>query len=650
MMGFGKTLCCLAWCAAAAAGVAARAAGGEAPAAAPDRPQRITVTASRIPAPVETVAEPVTVFTASRPGGAADAEEGNRYSAGDIEARQYRSLLDVMRHTPGVSFVENGGEGSVTGLFLRGMGSGETRVLIDGMPVNDPSSIEGNFDFGFGHLDNIAQIEVLRGAQSTLHGSSAAAGVVAMQSRRGEGKATGFASAEAGSRGTLRTRVGSSAGSEKADYSFAGTLYHTDGISRADRRNGNTEKDAYEYGSFNLRLGVNPSSCLRFDLFANGFKGETEFDGSFPVMDDRLKTRLDRYMLRPQATLTLFDGAWEQKAGYGVLRTTRRNIDDNTPGMDWNRTKFTGELRRFDYQSVLRLHETNTLLAGMDVEEESMETVEPWYGAAAPARFSPPAVTTTGVYLEDRLALRDVFFATAGLRYTDHETFGGRATWKTSALFVLPTGTRLKASAGTGFKAPTLYQLYDAWSGNAGLKAEKTLGWDAGFEQAFFDGDRLAFGASFFRNAVRDGVDYDLSANRYRNIGDYRTWGVESFLALRLTDSVRFSLQHTWLRTERSATGEELLRRPKHAASAAVDISLRDRGTLTFGVQHVGSRLDSTRRMPSYVTARVAASWKLNDHFEVFGRVENLLNRKYQQIDGYGTEGVGFFGGLTASF
>ncbi len=655
-MGYGKGFCFLLLLAAALCGAAGRAGGGEAPTAAvaaeEEQPQRLTVTASRIPTPVENVAEPLTVFTASRPGDAATGET-SRYSAGDIEARQYRSLLDVMQQTPGFVFYTNGGEGTLSNAFFRGMQGGNTRVIVDGMPMNDPASTDGGFDFGWGSglLDNIGQLEVLRGAQSTLYGSSATGGVVNISSRRGEGPATGFASVEAGSRGTARTRFGSSAGTDKVDYSFAGTLYHTDGISAADKRNGNAEKDAFEYGSFNLRLGVNPADSLRFDLFANGLKGEKEFDNSFPAAaDDVFKTRLERYMIRPQVALSLFDGVWEQKAGYGLMRMTRRNIDDNIPGASWNRTKLTGELRRFDYQSILRLHEANTLLAGVDVEEESMETVEPWYGAANPARSVPPAVTTTSVYIEDQFNLRDVFFATAGLRYVDHETFGDRTTWKTSAMLALPTRTRLKASAGTGFKAPALYQLYDAWSGSADLQAQKTLGWDVGIEQAFFRDDRLVIGGSFFRNAVKDGIDYDMTLNKYSNIGDYRTWGVESFLNLRLTDSIRFSAQHTWLRTEDGA-GRELVRRPGHSASANIDIDVCDRGKVTLGAVYVGSRLETgDRKMPSYTTARVAASWKVNDHLEVFGRVENLLNKKYQQVYGYGTEGISFFGGLTASF
>jgi vitamin B12 transporter len=379
------------------------------------------------------------------------------------------------------------------------------------------------------------------------------------------------------------------------------------------------------------------------------------------------KVDADRYMIRPQAKLSLFDGRWEQTAGIGYM-SQNREYRDEPHASNWftpDRTKWRGETWKFDYQSVLRPVEWNTILAGVDVTRDSMKTRDP---ARVPVVFKPASVTATGVFLEDRVTIGEAFSANIGARYEDHSKFGDYLTWKGGAKWKLPTLTALSASIGTGFRAPSLYELHgdNNWTDpNPDLKPEKSIGWDVGFEQPLFC-ERLVFGARYFRNRIKNMIDYDSSVfpSRYVNVaGRTNTWGIESFATFKVTETLVLSGQHTWTRARNAEDpGDRTVRYriPLNAVNINLDWLFCDRGSFTAGLSYVGKRWDAlydnslfatvVKKMPSHVAARAGASWKVAKHLEVFGRVENIFNKKYEDVYGYGTAGIGFFGGATISF
>ncbi|MCD8351040.1 MAG: TonB-dependent receptor [Planctomycetaceae bacterium] len=640
-------------------------------------PQRVVVTATRIPTPLEKVSASVTALTGSRPGDVNAARTvGSMYTAGDIETRQYRSLSDVLQVIPGFSFYNHGSNASSGDYSMRGMGSANTRFLLDGMPLLDPSGTDGHFYLGLNQMDNIGQLEVLRGANSVLWGSNAGAGVVSLTSRKGEGELSGYLSTEAGSRGTVRTRIGAQAGNEKGDFSFGGSLFRTDGFNMNERSNNYADRDGYKFGNANLRLGLNATNCLRFDLFTNYMRTRSDTDSNGYFHSDE-KNDIERVMIRPQATLSLFDGNWEQKVGFGYIRNYRHYMKPQTAASD---SKYIGETFKFDYQSIIRLTEWNTVLAGLEVETNSMEmkdeTTTGW------DRQKSGSVTTAAFYLENQINLNDTVFVNAGVRQLHHDDFGDHTVWNASAMYVLPTKTKVKSSVGTAFNAPNLTRLYtDNFSmpsmpyyHNSDLKPERVFSWDAGVEQSLFE-DRVTFGSTYFWNKAKDKMDWarDLSrpgtAYTYYNMDDYRAWGFESFLRIAITENVVFSAQHTWLRMKTSEERRHnrlVEMKPKHTASANIDWYINDRGTLTAGVKFIGSRNQRqsdtiNRKLASYALFRIGGSWKVNDHIEIFGRVENLFDKKYvmrysdvgtatRAPSAYGTEGRSFYAGATLSF
>ena len=651
---------------AAAAETPAPAATGAAGAVTPTdfgAAQRIVVSATRIEMPIQNVPTSTSVITESV-----------------IAERQYREAGEALQSMRGLSVRSTGGVGSQTSVFTRGLPSQYTKVMRDGMPMNDPSTPQGTYDFGGATTTGLSQLEVLRGPQSLLHGSNAVGGLVNMVTKKGEGCPTGYVTAEGGSFGTARTLFGASAGSEKGDFALSGSALAADGVSAYDKRQyGFTEKDGYKQGDLSLRLGANPIDNLRFDLFAYGQKSRVELDSGWtepgtynyaPYDDPDAKQDVDRCMIRPQITWELFDGRWEQKVGFGYAATERRYKDEPDPGPfpSMNRLRYLGETTKFDYQSVVRLHETNTLLVGIDVVTESMETQSVRYGPGTTPTLKYGNVTDTGIFLEDRVDLGDVFSAGAGVRYDHHDDFGDHWTWKTDAQYRLPTATVFKASVGTGFRAPGLYERYGdqgVWvRSNDDLGPETSVGWDAGFEQGLFC-ERFTLGGDYFENYLKDMIVYQSDPRGwafpgwYENVGKVKTWGIEAFFRYEIIDGLSLSGQYTWTRARnRLDPGDKnaQLRRPLNEASVNLDYRFLEKGTFTTGMKYVGRRWDRDSfagedvRMPSYTTFRVAAAWQFNPHVEVFGRVENLFDKKYQDVFGYGATGIGLFGGATVSF
>jgi vitamin B12 transporter len=622
-------------------------------------PQRIVVTATRIDTPIENVPNSVSVITSET-----------------IVARQYRNAIDAMSAVPGISIRQSGGLGKQASMFIRGLDSQYAKVMLDGMPLNDPSTPRGAYDFGQMTTDNLAQLEVLRGPQSLLYGSNAVGGVINAVSRKGEGPLSGYVRAEGGSFGTGLTQFGLQAGNDRGDFSLGGSALTTDGVSALSKhRFGFSEKDGYEQGSLSLRLGANVSDNLRFDLFGYAQWAKYDFDtdaydttssDNLPYDDPNLTGTNERYMIRPQVTWTLFDGKWEQKAGVGYMTTKRkyRDGDESLPsnmGVFLQRSRYRGETWKFDYQSTIRLVEWNAILAGVDVTRETYEFQDSYYGPAVSPTTTAPWITNTGVFIEDQVQIGDAFTANLGIRNDHHEEFGDHVTWRGGASYRLPSETRIRGSVGTGFRAPSVNELYGNTYTlpNHDLKPETSLGWDAGLEQSLFDG-RLSLGGTYFENRIKDMIVNPTYA-QYENVsGTTETWGVEAFFSFEIIENVSLSGNYTWTRARNREISDDRsvrVRRPLHEAALNLDWKFLEKGTFTAGVKYVSRRWDydfysatSPVRMPSHATFRLGAAWKFNEHVEVFGRVENLFNKKYEDIRGYGTPGIGAYAGAALSF
>jgi len=582
----------------------------------------------------------------------------------EIQRKQKIFVADLLREVPGLDVVSNGGAGQPTSVFIRGAKSEHTLVLIDGIEANDPISPGRAFDFSVLTTENVERIEIIRGPQSTLYGSDAIGGVINIITRRGTGRPTVTLSTEAGSFGTFRQSAGISGGSPRVNYALSAAYLETDGTAAAAEELGNDEEDGFRNRSLSARIGVTPCEDLELDLFLRHYSAAGDMDnfgGAFG--DDPSHVFESRsWFVRTQGRLFLLDQRWEQILGVSLTAVDRRdnNDPDATHPGESLRSAYHGQMLKFDWQHNLHLSDTNTLTLGAETEEERGRSDFLSRSPFGPFRseFENESARTNAVFLQDQIALGERFYATVGVRMDDHSRFGTQTTYRVAPAYLIrETGTRLKATWGTGFKAPTLFQLFSSY-GDPELKPEDSTGWDVGFEQELCDG-RASFGATYFRNSFEDLIDFDSGTSTYTNVGKARTDGIELFTAVEPLRDLTVRASYTRTNTEDMSTGEDLLRRPKN--KAALDVTYRfleDKADVGLGVVYVGERDDmdfstwpATRvALARYAVVNLTGSLAVSKRLRLFGRVENVLDREYEPVKGYDGVGRGLFGGLQLTF
>jgi vitamin B12 transporter len=619
----------------------------------------LVVTATRVATPVSEVGSSVTVISREQ-----------------IESRQPEYVLDVLRGVPGLDVVRQGGLGQQTSVFLRGANSTHTLVLIDGIEINDPSNPGRSFDFANLPADNVERIEIVRGPGSTLYGSDAMGGVINIISRKGSGKPAVTLNAEGGSFQTHSEKLSIRGGTERLSYSVVGSYLSSDGISAADKKYGNDEKDGYDRKAFSARLGLAATEALDFDVFYHYLDSEADLDTfGGPNGDDPNNTFNSRSnYFRTEANLSLFDRFWEQTLGFSLTDYERSNSDDpdSDHPYDSTRTHYDSQLYKVDWQHNLAINPANMLTLGAEYQEEKAKSRDERtfldYSSGQPTTstnsFPKKSANITGYYLQDQFQLGENFVATAGLRLDDHSRFGSHETWRMTLSYLVPaTGTRFRATYGTAFKAPTLAQLYEnsAWVvGNPDLDPEKSRGWDVGIEQALWQ-ERMTFGATWFENRFKKLINTlwnpETFKYEYENVDKARTKGLELTLSVRPRDDVSILAGYTYTDTENLETGEELLRRPRNKYNLAVHYRIPVGGEVQLDILHVGKRDDidsedwsQVKALEAYTVVNLAAAYDLSTRVRLTGRVENLFDEDYEEVSGFGTPGVAGYLGARLSF
>jgi vitamin B12 transporter len=278
--------------------------------------------------------------------------------------------------------------------------------------------------------------------------------------------------------------------------------------------------------------------------------------------------------------------------------------------------------------------------------------------------FAEKSARTTGYFLQDQFRHGENFVATVGLRSDDHSRFGSHETWRLTASYLVAiTGTRFKATYGTAYKAPTLAQLYEnsAWvSGNPDLSPEKSRGWDAGIEQAFWE-ERILLGATWFENRFEQLINTRWNPvtfkYEYENIDEASSRGVELTLSVRPLETMTVAAGYTYTDTENRATGEDLLRRPRNKYNLAINVRLPKRSEVQLDMIHVGKREDidsedwsQVKTLAAYTVVNLAVSCDVTERFRLSGRVENLFDEDYEEVSGFGTPGIAGYLGVQLQF
>jgi vitamin B12 transporter len=557
-----------------------------------------------------------------------------------ITATRANSVLEVLRGTVGLDVVQSGGPGRPTSVFMRGANSEHTKVLLDGIPLNDPSGATRAFDFSVLSVDNIERIEVVRGPQSTVYGSDAIGGVINIITKRGDGPLSITATGMGGSFGTHQERISLSGGDDRAYYSFGASYLDTDGITVFARRLGGLEADGYQNATFSGRFGWTPNDAFNVDYVVRYTDADSDIDG-FMVDTLNRELRQKQFFQRVQIQSLLLDGDLEQTVGFNLVDYNRL---DTLPGL-FDTPEFNGQTRSVDWQANYRVTDSNVVTAGVDYTQEEFSNT---FLAQQPQNL-------TGVYVQDRFSLRDISFTTVGVRWDDHSTAGDANTFRVTQLFrIAATGTDIHGSLGRGFRAPALAQKF-GFVGNPALRPEFSKGWDAGVRQSFLNGD-LTLDATYFRNDFVDLIVFDPTIpgpggfGGLNNVARARAAGVELTASWNIDCATSASLSWTYDDPIDTTTGAQLLRRPHDKVSFSIHRSFFcDQAALNLYFLYVGPRRDfgtvAVTTLPRYVTVNLSGNYQVNDTWQLFFRAENLLDEDYEEVFGFETPGVsGYFG------
>ncbi|HEU0066302.1 MAG TPA: TonB-dependent receptor [Sphingomonas sp.] len=610
-----------------------------------DAGRDVIVTANREVRPAATVGQAVTVL---------DAET--------VAQRQAVIVSDLLRQTPGVTVVRNGGVGTTTSVSIRGAESDQTVALIDGIKLNDPSSPGGGSNFGNLLIGNISRIEVLRGAQSVLWGSQAIGGVVNLITRQPTAALAVNARAEGGWHDTGQAFANVSGKAGGVSASVGGGYFTSDGISAYAP---GPERDGYRNYAANGSVGIDLATNVSIDLRGFYSKGRTDFDGlAAPFLafgDTREYGENAQWIGYAGLNAALFDGRLRNRLGYAHTDSDRRTFDPaGTPNETFHGI---GRNDRLEYQGVADI--TSAVFATFGAEREVSRFATSSYGGAV-MRGRARIFSAYG-----QLAVTPIagLTATGGVRHDDHDVFGGATTVSGSGVYS-PNGgaTAVRASYSEGFKAPTLFQLQSEY-GNRTLAPERSRGWDAGVTQKVLGG-AIEASATYFRRTSSDlitfiscappltGICAGRSDGTYDNVARTRAQGVEATLLLRPVEALTFSGSYTYLDAKNRSTGTAnfgriLGRRPD--SSVTVNADYRWPFGLTTGttITAIGDSFDNasnTRKLDGYVVTDVRAALPVGPHLEVYGRIENAFNARYQTIYQYGQPGRGAFGGVRVTY
>ncbi|MGF7174785.1 TonB-dependent receptor plug domain-containing protein [Azospirillum doebereinerae] len=597
----------------------------------------LSVTANRVATPAAETGSALTVITGE-----------------ELERRQTRILSDALREVPGVAVNRTGPMGSLTQIRIRGSEGNQTLVIVDGIEMNDPSS-GSEYDFANLLAGDVERVEVLRGPQSALYGSDAVGGVVNIVTRRGKGPLAVKAAVEGGSFGTAAGRASLATGNDRYDLSVSGQGVFSDGVSVADKRRGNPEKDGYRNGTLAGNFAVRPTGNSEIGVVGRYTRFRTDSDdfvGGRGAVDSGTDTTGEQYFGRVQGKAAFFEGRWEHIVGlsYGNQQRDYRNSAKLVT------SRYEGRKTKADYQTNLTLNTgpaEHVLTAAIEHEDEKAISKSSF------ANFDR-SIGTTGLVGQYKLGLFDRLTLTGSVRHDDNDLFRDATTWRTTAAYLVEaTDTKLRASYGTGVKNPTLFELYGytaTFRGNPNLKPEKGRGWDAGFDQPLW-GKRASVDATWFNQRIRDQIT-GTGTSAINLPGEARVRGAELGLSVEPVDGLLLRGSYT-LTDGVDSSGNELVRRPKQLASLNVNYRfLDDRANANLGIVYNGRTSDwaydafynrQVVNLAPYTLVNLSGSYKLTEQVDVFGRVENLFDRHYQEVWTYGTPGRAGYVGLRLS-
>ncbi len=606
--------------------------------------------------------------------GSAYGRAGSVITEEEIEARNAVYVADLLRSLPGVSVSRTGAYGSVTQVRLRGHEGNHTLVLIDGIEVAAPNT--GEYDFSGLLAADIERIEVIRGPQSALYGSNAIGGVISITTKTAQQPGfSGNVGFEVGSDGTTEGRLGLRLNTERGQLSFSAARRDTGGFDISGTPGGEDDGDLNRTYNLKGRYQVNEALTIGGSIRHVDRTGDSD-SGVFGaptraglVVDDLSGTSLQETYGGVFAELDTLGGRLLNRVDLSFGTIDRQGVN----GAGVRNADNSGTRAKVAYRGTVALDAptlnsaNHTLTFAAEWERLTYKENDPTI-VFAPGQLVKRSREQTAIALEYQGDFGNGFALQGSVRHDFNDKFKDFTTYAIGASYQLPNQTtRLHASYGTGVQNPTLIEqfgFFANFAGNPNLEPEQSKGWDFGVEQQFLNGRGL-IDVTYFNEELTDEITsvFDPGtgiSTPVNQTGTSDRQGIEVAASAALTDRLDMSLSYTWLDAE-NPNGSVEVRRPEHEALLRLGYMMpNDRTRLNLEVQHVAGLFDSdftaasrganVVKLQDYTLVNLGFSHEITDDIQVYGRIQNVTDESYEELDGYSTQGRTAFFGVTANF
>jgi vitamin B12 transporter len=611
----------------------------------------VIITANKIPQKQSTTGKVITVITKEQ-----------------IEKSSGRTIAQLLNEQAGITI--NGAFnnlGANQTVYLRGASAGRTLILMDGIPVYDPSFINNDFDLNLLSLNNVESIEICRGAQSTLYGSDAVAGVINIITvKKDITKPLNVkTTASAGSYGTVRGNVQLYGKADKLTYSARYAKLTTKGFSSAYDSAGtnNFDNDKYNGDVGNASLQYQLSGDLSLKTFLQYSHYKTDLDAA--VFTDEKD-----YTVNNKSLMTGFGFHYQKNninlnGNYQYSDNKRNYFNDSidVPGF-FSTDDYSGKSQFAEIFSSIGLNKNLTLLQGADYRYSSMHSrffsissYGPFTGSFQDTSQSQSSLYASLLYhtLAEKINIE------LGGRLNVHSRYGSNQTFTFNPSYNISEHFRIFGSIATGFKAPTLYQLYSDY-GNLDLKPEKSKTYEIGFQQQH---EKITNRIVYFNREIKNGIDFNNNIYKYFNFTKQTVNGIEFESKIIAAKNFTITANYTYLKpkednesrvTFKDSVYTYLLRRPKHSFNISASYNFHNGLYLSASGKYVGKRYDvggyqvPDVQLGRYFLLNTYAEYKFNEYVKLFADAQNIANKKFFDVAGYNSIPFLFNGGVTVNF
>lgn len=584
----------------------------------------VVVTAARTAQTVDETLAPVTVITRK-----------------DIERSQASSVSDLLRKTPGLQVTDSGGQGAATSIFLRGTNSNHALVLIDGVRIN--SATGGQPAIPYLDTNQIERIEIVRGPKSSLYGADAIGGVIQIFTRKGKGKPQLTVKVGAGSRDSSNADLNFGGQVDNTRFNINTNFQETQGFDRTVSTSDNDDEDAYRNKSFSANISHDFSNDAQLGFSVSHNQGKSEYDGGDP---SELFTEFKSTVYHASYNLPVTDN-WETRLEIGFSEDDKKEKKKSVQTGDISDNGyFKTDRKTFSWLNDLAWSDNHLLTAGFDYYKDNVDDGKGYINPKTNQKVDSRDNNAIFVQNLSEFGWSDL---SVGLRSDDNEAYGNHTTGNVAWGISLPRETKLIASYGTAYRAPTMYELYaptSSWNGviyksNANLKPEKSESYEVELKGQL---SQASWAVSIFENNIDDMISYQTvnSVSMPVNVSRARIRGVELSLSTRAFEwDLRSNL--TFLDTENLSTGEQLLKRAKQELNISLD---RQFGRVEFGgdfrakskTMHYGGV-----EIAGYGVLDLRAAMLIVPELKAEVKLVNALDKNYQTTAGYNPEPRGGF-------